>query len=111
MTDAIDKFFAAVDEYKRFADDPARAKLLEAVEEYAGLQLAIKTRALDDCEAQLVVYDKIAVRFKLLEAKARVCDAVLADPCQAAYRSPGTSLFNSGLYAAIVALRELEKTR
>lgn len=98
MTAAADKFFDAVREYAIDAcraevvglrapfvlnydwkpNDAARAKLLEAVDEYAGLQLALKTRALDDVEAQLAVYDKLVVGFQLLEAKARVCDAVAA---------------------------------
>jgi hypothetical protein len=102
MTDAANKLFAAVHEYKMLRSPTGaareRAKLLEAVDTYC-------------VDKRLHELSTTARSVLLLEAKARVCDAYLADPSGAAIRSPGATLFNAQLYAAVIALRELEKTR
>lgn len=105
MTDAADKFFAAVHEYAfpgaaqadRAASPVdgieawrpgARAKLLEAVDEYS-----------------LKVHTFISGELRTLRAKARVCDAILASdvdlPC----------INDPKVQAAVNALREMEKSR
>lgn len=129
MTDAINKLFAAVHEYasrwamKKYEDDSLirqtpfmstedmRAKLLEAVDEYANRSCPLveapelpftRHNFLVICESHRQLVKELDERNSPLEAKARVCDALLAEQGEDYDRAIGR---------AVRELREKEKMR